>query len=437
MTVWNHRRLPISLLGLDVKGLRRGDYSDKYFENVVHVLEGAAASGYRFSGQSPRTLPVDPSGLEIGEIEVEAQIFNRRSPYALVAGVDVALAMLRIAGGAELDVEAVEDGVLSHFDGNPEMVQPVLKIRGRYQNFAMLETPVLGVLTRASRMATNVYHALQAASGKSLLFFPARFDLPEVQPADGYAYWLAVQRYNYDTGLNILPLVSTDAQARWWGGKGSGTVPHALIACFLANTAEAMCAFARYTPPDTLRVALVDFENDVVRDSLATLSAYWPYYLDALRSGDSEGQLRWKLFGVRLDTSANMRDVSMGSGEGGGVTSLLVETVRAAIDHAWEHWHVPMEWQDEARRYCQQVRIVVSGGFSASKIAQFEHDGVPVDFYGVGSTLLRNAEDVGTDYTMDVVRVKVHGNWVEMAKRGRKPSDNPNLKPVALRELPL
>ncbi|MBL8162386.1 MAG: nicotinate phosphoribosyltransferase [Anaerolineae bacterium] len=446
MALFDHQRIPAHLLKLDSDGLRRGFYSDKYFDNVVRVLAGYTAAGSVFAGQNPRDLSVDPRGIPIGDIEVEAQIFNRRSPLALVAGVDVALAMLRAATGYfvgdsfvetahHLRVEAVEDGVITRFSGDTEAVQPVLKIWGRYRDFALLETPILGILTRASRIATNVYNTLLAARGKPVLFFPARFDLPEVQSTDGYAYWLAVQRYNHDFGSKVAPLVSTDAQALWWGGRGGGTVPHALIACFMADTAEAMLAFAEHIPVDVPRVALVDFNNDTVRESLAVLQAYWPRYLAALQAGDDQAQRRWTLFGVRLDTSANMRDVSLPPAAGTGVNPALVRVVRAALNQAWEGWDVPAEWLDAAKAYCQNVKIVVSGGFTAQKIDRFERDNVPVDLYGVGSTLLRNAEDVNTDFTMDVVRVKLGDHWYDMPKLGRKPNDNPDLQPIDLSSL--
>ena len=47
------------------------------------------------------------------------------------------------------------------------------------------------------------------------------------------------------------------------------------------------------------------------------------------------------------------------------------------------------------------VRIVVSGGFNAERIRGFEARGVPVDAYGVGSSLIRGAND----FTADVVMV--------------------------------
>jgi len=72
----------------------------------------------------------------------------------------------------QLEVEAIHDGVTVTYNGDPLRVLPVLRVRGRYRDFAMLETPTLGILTRASRVATNVYLTFVAARGKPVLFFP-------------------------------------------------------------------------------------------------------------------------------------------------------------------------------------------------------------------------------------------------------------------------
>ena len=96
---------------------------------------------------------------------------------------------------------------------------------------------------------------------------------------------------------------------------------------------------------------------------------------------------------------------------------------------------MPSDMLDAAKSYCRNVKIVVSGGFNHEKIAQFESDHVPVDVYGVGSTFLRNDSDTGTDFTMDVVRVQIAGQWIEMPKLGRKADDNPDLKSVDLGQL--
>jgi nicotinate phosphoribosyltransferase len=438
MTLFDHQRLTHATLRLDLEGIRRGFYSDRYFENVEQVLRGASAEGYRYGMGDVRPL--------VGDLEVEAQVFTRRAPYALVAGLDVALALLRHATGtlhgdgwrdssAELEVEAAEDGVIVAYDGHPEDVLPVLRVRGRYRDFALLETPILGYLTRMSRVATNTYEALKAANGKPLLFFPARFDLPEVQAADGYAYWVAVQRYNAEFGAQVTPFVSTDAQGAWWGGRGVGTIPHALIAAFMGDTAEATAAFARHIPVETPRIALVDFNNDCVGDSLKTASAFWNEYRRALEASDTRGMRRWTLNGVRLDTSPNVRDVSLPESEPGGVTPALVRVVRDALDQAWRGWDVPAGLEEVARAFCAGIRIVVTGGFNRDRIAQFEAAGAPVNTYGVGSSLFRNDKATNTDFTMDVVRVKVDGEWRDMAKIGRRANPNPDLKPVDLERL--
>lgn len=450
MTVFDHQRLSNAVLRLDIEGIRRGDYTDKYFENVVRILEAAAARGYTFAGSSPRLLPGDPRSAEVGNLIVEAQVFTRRAPYALIAGVDAALAMIRHAAGyfedgvckqkfietyQSLEVEAVEDGVIVEYGGRPEEVRPIIKIRGRYRDFAMLETPILGILTRASRLATNIYDVLQVSNGKQMLFFPARFDVPEVQAVDGYAYWLAAQRYNAESGRQATPLVSTDAQGRWWGGRGGGTIPHALIAVYMADTAEAMIAFAETMPVSVPRIALVDFNNDVVGDSLRVLDAFWSRYQKALEQADADEQRRWLLNGVRLDTSPNVRDVSLGEGDPGGVSPRLVRLVREALNNAWQRWNVPPHFLEVAQAYCRNVRIIVTGGFHRDRIAAYEAEGVPVDGYGVGSSLLRNDLETNTDFTLDVVRILLNGQWVDMAKIGRQPNDNPDLQRVDLSAL--
>jgi len=455
MSLFDNKRLTNETFKLDIERMRRGWYSDKYFDNVYTMLTSLARSGYRYDGQFPRDALPDVSNLDIGNLHVEMQWFTRRPGTTIVAGVDKALAMLRECAGYQdesmqfvnawnqLDVWAIQDGCLCHYpprgassEGDPHFVQPVLRVRGRYRDFALLETPTLGALSRASRIATNVYHTLVAARGKPVLFFPARFDAHEVQAADGYAYYVAVQRFNTDYGHKLPTLVSTDAQGEWWDGTGGGTVPHAVIACFLSDTAAAMLAFAATIPPAVPRIALVDFGNDSVTDSLRTLRAMFSQYHKLVDRGEESEARKYVLFGVRLDTSGSMRDVNvppLGDPKLDlGVTPRLAFTVRQALDNAWQNWDVPPHWQQRAEEYCRNVKIVVSGGFGPEKIRRFEKLGAPVDFYGVGSSLMSNDATLGTntDFTADVVRIKINDEWVDMAKLGRCPCDNPDLERV-------
>ena len=446
MTLFDGQRLGNDTFKLDVERMRQGWYSDKYFANINKMLVALAGEGYRYSGKN-NNLPIGLSAEQIftGDMEVEMQWFTRRIGDTVVVGVDKSLAMLKHCTGVfiddkfvntadKLEVWAVHDGDVVSSDGDPLKVQPVIRVRGRYRDFALLETPTLGTLTRSSRIATNVYETFVAAKGKPMLFFPARFDSHEVQASDGYAYNIALQRFNLDHTKDIGAFISTDAQGDWWGGAGGGTIAHAAIASFLGDTAEAMMAFARLLPVQIPRIALVDFNNDCVKDSKLTLKAMFEEYSRLLEAGEKEEAEKYVLYGVRLDTSGSLRDESvLPLGDPNldlGVNPRLVFNVREGLDNAWKDWTLEDRRVGLAKEYCANVKIVVSGGFSPDKIRKFEKLGVPSDIYAVGSYLFNNSGPTVTDYTADVVRVKVHGKWVDMAKVGRRALSNSALKRV-------
>jgi nicotinate phosphoribosyltransferase len=250
--------------------------------------------------------------------------------------------------------------------------ETVMTIEGDYSLFAHLETVYLGCMARRSLVMRNVREVVEAAAGKPILFFPARHDHWLVQTGDGWAAHVA-------GAIGV----STDAQASWWGGRGMGTVPHSLIASYGGDTVAAARAFADRFAGEMNVTVLVDFENDSVRT--------------ALEVADALGE---KLWGVRLDTSERLVDRSlwhdMGEFNPTGVNPVLVRRVRQALDAAGH----------------ERIKIVVSGGFDAGKIHEFEELGTPVDAYGVGSALLRGQND----FTADVVRVEGR----ERAKAGRR-----------------
>ena len=183
MSLFNQKRLTNDVFKLDISRMRQGWYSDKYFANILAMLKGVSANaGYQ--GSYARNVGIDVTGLNVGDLEIEMQFFTRRSGRTVIVGVDKALSMLRHCTGyfddagewvptwQNLEVKAVHDGDVTEYHGNPLRVQPVIKIRGRYRDFALLETPMLGILSRSSRIATNVFNVLRAAKGKQVLFFP-------------------------------------------------------------------------------------------------------------------------------------------------------------------------------------------------------------------------------------------------------------------------
>lgn len=436
---WTDRtRLDPSTFRIDPR-MRAGYYTDQYFLNVREVLSRLAGEGYRFAGGCGELARagVRIDRVEVGNIELEMQYFTKRRPFAVACGVDHAVAILKECTGCfdadggfrntadRLEIEAVHDGArLAPW-------VPALKVRGRYRDFAVLETPALGVLARGTRIATNTYQALSAAAGRPVFMFGARFDVPEAQAGDGYAYRIGVERYNADNAADVPAMITSAAQGSWWAARGGGTTSHSFVLSFLKDTTEATLQFARLMPADVKRVALVDTNNDCIGDSLRCATAFfkkWWELKSAARAAEAE---KYVLYGVRCDTAGELRDVSVEpTGDPArdlGVVPQLVSRLRAALDNLHTHGEVAPEAAEQARRYFRDIKIVASGGFDAERIARFTRENVPVDVYGVGSFLMGGQR---TDFTADVVRVRIDGRWLDMAKVGRKAIPNPDLEPV-------
>jgi nicotinate phosphoribosyltransferase len=309
------------------------------------------------------------------------QVFQKKHAY--LGGMDEAIAILKLCaeGFDRLTVHALYDG------DELEPYETVMTIEGDYTTFAHLETVYLGVLARRTLITTNTVNVLRAANGKPVIFMPARHDHHRVQTGDGYAAYVAGQIEGAEIG------VTTDEQASWWGGRGLGTVPHALIAAYGADTVLAATKFAEWATPDMRITVLVDFDNDSVRTALDVATALGP-----------------RLWGVRLDTSEALVDRSLWGELGDftptGVNERLVRNLRDALDAAGH----------------EAVRIVVSGGFTVDKIRMFEERGVPVDAYGIGSSLIRGSND----FTADIVVT----DGEPSAKVGRRLRPNPRLELV-------
>lgn len=426
--------------------IKYGWYSDVYLNNTAKLLEILSKEGYTFEGDESDLVNVDTTEVENGDIIVEQQFFTRRKPFSVVVGIEESLAILEECTGYyndegnfvntydELEVEAVEEGTMVSYNGDPLEVKPVLRVRGKYRYFAHLETVILGVLSEPTRVATNVYNTLVAAKGKDVLFFPARFTHYKIQPIHGHAYIMAVNAYNKKFKKNVNSFISTNEQGAYWGKKGGGTVAHATIASFLGNTQETMMQFARLLPTEVPRIALVDFHNDCVSEAKKVLDKMFTKYWSLYSCKKFEEAKKYKLYGVRPDTSGNMIDKSIDApfyDEHFGVNPTLIWRLRKSID---EYANILIDRhmnganikdiERVAKEYCTDVKILVTGGFNVEKINKFEKYKVPVDIYGVGSSLLDNSKATNNDYTADVVMVKVNDKWHHLAKEGRNSCDN-------------
>lgn len=370
------QQFPAALFQFDPR-MADGYYADRYFVLTANTIAHAG---------------LDPI--------VTVQLFAKRA--GILAGIYEAVRMLQTqlavnsSTGRRYSLEDLTIDTL--VDGDAiEPWEPVMHITGRYLAFAHLETDYLGVIARRTLIATNVRRVIDAACAKPVIFMAARHDDWRVQTADGFA-----------AKIGGVASVSTDANGAWWGAGGVGTMPHSMIAAFDGDVVRATLAFTQYCRDTGLNVdvvSLTDYHNDVIGDSLAVARA--------MRDTFGHGAL----WGVRVDTSERLVDKSLAAEAArfpdrrlNGVSAELVRGLRAALN-------------EEGFDY---VRIGVSGGFHVRKIERFEAAAVPVDFYGVGSSLLghNNGDADGLvnnfDFTADIVRV----NGRPESKVGREERGN-------------
>ena len=291
-----------------------------------------------------------------------------------VCGIEHVVQVLKsIKGKKNFKVYGLKDGQAA------KAGQPILIIKGDYSAFAEYESFIDGILARESSVCTNAAKVLSLIKPDQLIYMGDRGDLYIAHAYDGYGA--------YKAGVRIF---TTKAQAALIDDKNVkvvGTIPHALIQQFKGNLSKALWAYHRTYPKEKLS-ALVDYHNDVVNE------------IKHIDKG-----LRPLLKSIRIDTSASLLDKSLSNKKDKGVSAALVFKARKALDaNGMKH-----------------VKIVVSSGFDYKKIKEFKNKKVPVDFYGIGGSLLK----VNVNITGDLVYL----DNKPQAKVGRKLGIDPkNIK---------
>ncbi|WAM31032.1 nicotinate phosphoribosyltransferase [Caldicellulosiruptor naganoensis] len=288
---------------------------------------------------------------------VKAEIFARRD--GVFCGLPEVLNLLK---DIDCKVYSLEEG--ESFSAK----EVVMRIEGKYTEFGIFETPILGILASSSAWATAARECKQAAGDKPILCFGARHIHPSVAPV--------MERAAKVGGADG---VSCILAAKILGISPSGTIPHAAI-LIAGSTEDVAVAYDKVIPEDSPRIILVDTFKDEAQEAL-----------------DVARILKERLQGIRLDTP----------GERGGVTPELVYEVRRRLDlEGFSH-----------------VKIFVSGGLYPEKIKILSEAGA--DAFGVGS-YISGAPPI--DMTMDIKEV----DGKPIAKRGRIPgiTENKRLKRV-------
>lgn len=289
-----------------------------------------------------------------GDVDVTAEIFARRE--GLFVGINELLGLLK---DAPVEVWALPEG------STMQPKEVLVRIKGRYADFGVYETAMLGILASSSGWATAARDVKAAASDKAVACFGARHIHPAVAPV--------MERAALVGGCDACSCV---LGARLMGQYPSGTTPHALFLT-VGDTLTAAKAYDEVMPQSAARVVLVDTFKDEVEEALRVAA-----------------ELGERLQGVRLDTPS----------ERGGVTCGLVQEIRQRLDMAgYSH-----------------VKIFVSGGLTPARVRELAAAGA--DSFGVGSYI---SGAPAIDMTMDLKEV----DGKPVAKRGRIPgiTESPRL----------
>jgi nicotinate phosphoribosyltransferase len=253
----------------------------------------------------------------------------------VLAGVEE---VARLLEGKPVTVKVMREGTIFKED------EPVLLVEGRYSDFAVMETAILGLLCQASGVATRASRCRKAAGEKLLVSFGARRMHPGLAPM--------IERSAFIGGFDGVAVIKS---AELIGEKPVGTMPHSLI-LIAGDSVKAFKLFDEVIDKDVRRVALIDTFVDEK--------------FEAVRLAEEMGD---RLYGVRLDTPGSRK---------GNMRHILDE----------------VRWELDLRGY-KDVKLYLSGGLDEYQIMQYND---LVDAYGVG-TSLSNAPVI--NFAMDIVEI--------------------------------
>lgn len=249
---------------------------------------------------------------------------------------------LRFMEGRDVDIYGVPEGTIFPSRTQSGLKLPLLSLEGKYSEYCMPESPMLGFMCHSTGVATMAARCRIVAEDKPMMAFGVRRSHPAISPM--------LDRSSYIGGCNG---VSSLMGAEIIGEEPNGTMPHALIV-MMGSSKLAFATFDEIIDPSVQRIALADTYSD--EKSEAVLAA------ETIKD----------LYGIRLDTPASRR----------GSFAEIIKEVR---------------WELDIRGFTD-VKIIASGGLDETTIPDLVRAGV--DGFGVG-TSISNAPTV--DFALDIV----------------------------------
>ena len=314
--------------------IKNGQTTDIYFARTKEILEKEGRADLRVTA------------------EITTSSLPRNWAWGILAGVEEAVRLLE---GVNVDVTSFPEGTLFHANDTYGIREPVMVLEGKYVDFCLFETPLLGLLCHASGIATMAARVRRSAGTRTIFSFGIRRAHPALAPM--------IDRACYIGGFDA---VSSLIGAQLLGKSPSGTMPHSLIIA-IGDQVRAWKSFDKHMPNNVPRIALVD--------------TYCDEKTEAIMAAEALGE---KLAGVRLDTPGSRR----------GNFSEIIKEVR---------------WELDSRGF-KGVKIYVSGGLDDESITTLSAAGA--DGFGVG-TSVSNAPSI--DFAMDIVEA----DGKPVAKRGK------------------
>ncbi len=301
----------------DPKEILEGKITDVYFERTLKILKAKNINPFVKAEFIAKNLP---NGW----------------PWALFTGIEEARFLMK---RLKIKARAMKEGTIFH------PFEPVMEIEGRYQDFCVYETALLGLICQASGVSTQAARMKKLAGERLVMSFGARRMHPVLAPM--------IERNAFVGGCDGVSVVKSGEVI---GEDPMGTMPHALILC-MGSTVEAVKAYDEVLDPKLKRVALIDTLQD---EKFEVLNA-------AQALGD-------RLYAVRFDTPASRR---------GNFYRILEEA----------------RWELDLRGY-GHVKFFVSGGIHEEDIPVLNP---VVHGYGIG-TSISNAPVV--DFAMDIIEIE-------------------------------
>jgi nicotinate phosphoribosyltransferase len=273
-------------------------------------------------------------------VTMEITTSTSNLPWIILSGLDD---LTDILGGKKVDVFSLPEGTLFPSRDIRGIPIPVVKIRGNYSDFGMLETAILGSISEASGIATKASFFKKRVGDLPLLSFGVRRMHPALAPL--------IDRNSYLGGCDK---VSSIIGAERIGIKAEGTMPHSLLLLF--GEEEGWKLYDSAVEKDASRIALVDTYSDEKESSIRA------------------ARVIKNLNAVRLDTPSSRR----------GNFADIVREVR---------WELDMNGFNN-------VGIIVSGGIKEEDIESIKNAGA--SGFGVG-TAISSAPSI--DFAMDIVSI--------------------------------